>query len=112
VVAVGLRQERVGGPRQVGVPARGEDRDACRDRITAQPPDELDAIYDRHHDVGHHQIRDLFLRCLQASGAILRDGHVMPLLPQCPSDQEPLVRLVIDHENPGHPGPAPSGMLL
>jgi hypothetical protein len=28
----------------------------------------------------------------------------MPLLPQGPAHQEPLVWLVIDHENLGHPG--------
>ena len=45
---------------------------------------------------------DHFPHGLQPGGAIARHDHLVPLLRQGAPGQEPLVRLVIHHENLGH----------
>jgi len=39
----------------------------------------------------------------QRGGAVTGVDHLMPGSLEDPAEQEPLVRLVIDHQNPGHP---------
>jgi len=74
VPGIRLGQDRVGGPGKMGVPACGQDQDVRGRGVTAQAPDELHAVHDRHHDVGHHQIRWRLSYGLQRSGTIADIG--------------------------------------
>ena len=73
-----------------------------------QAADKLRAVHDRHHHVGHHQIRCRLPHGLQRCGAISGIAHFMPGPLEDPPEQKPLVRFVIDHQNPRHAALYPS----
>jgi hypothetical protein len=88
------------------VPAHRQDRDSRGGRIGPQPPDELDPIHYRHHDVGDHQVRRRLTRQSQSSRSITGFDHIVAGPLENPPEQEPLVRFVVDHQDAGQ-SPAP-----
>jgi PAS domain S-box-containing protein len=76
--------------------------------VTPQAADELHATHDRHHHVGHHQIRRRLPHGPQRSGAIGGIAHLMPSPLEDSPEQETLVRFIIDDQDPRHAAPYPS----
>jgi hypothetical protein len=93
---------------QMGITARGQDRNVRGAGLAAQPPDELSTIHYRHHHVGHHQVGPRLGHRLKRGGTIASIGNHMPSPLEDPPEHEPMGRFVVNDQDLGQPGrPSP-----
>ena len=85
----------------LGRVARGQEHHRHAGAAAPQPPDDIEAVHVREHDVKHDEVGPVPLRGLHGLGTRRGGDDVESGVPQAGGEQFQDVRLVLDDEQPG-----------